>query len=261
MQDGYVMPGEMEEKVAFVTGGGSGIGRAICRAFAAERAKVVIADVSDEKGNETVRLIKKRGGEAISIPCDVSKKEDVSGAIQKTVKVFGRLDYAINNAGIAGEHHSTVDYPEKVWNQVLAINLKGVWLCMKYEIPQMLKQGSGGIVNIASIAGLAANRGASPYVASKHGVIGLTKAAALEFAEQDIRINAICPGITDTPLIQNAMTEVPEELRKVFTGEKIPMGRMALPEEIAGAAVWLCSGAASFVTGHALVIDGGMLAE
>ena len=256
-----MMPGEMEGKVVFVTGGGSGIGRAIGRAFAAEKAKVVIADVSDEKGNETVRLIKEIGGEAVSLPCDVSKTGDISGAIRETVKVFGHLDYAVNNAGIAGEHHSVVDYPEKVWNQVLDINLKGVWLCMKYEIPQMLKQGRGAIVNVASIAGLAANRGASPYVASKHGVVGLTKASALEFATQGIRINAICPGITDTPLIQNAMSEVPEETRKVFTGEKIPMGRMALPEEIAGAAVWLCSNAASFVTGHALVIDGGMLAE
>lgn len=251
----------MEEKVVFVTGGGSGIGRAIGRAFAAEKVKVAIADISEEKGNETVRLIKEIGGEAISLPCDVSKKEDVLSAIRKTVKFFGHLDYAINNAGIAGEHHSIIDYPEKVWNQVLGINLTGVWLCMKYEISQMLNQGKGAIVNVASIAGLAANRGASPYVASKHGVIGLTKAAALEYAKQGIRINAVCPGITDTPLIQNAMNEVPSELKKVFTGETIPMGRLAQPEEIAGAAVWLCSDAASFVTGHALVIDGGMLAE
>lgn len=256
-----MMTGEMEEKVVFITGGGSGIGRAISMAFAAEKAKVAIADVSHETGNETVRLIKKNGGEAVFLSCDVSQTEDVSGAIRNTVKVFGRLDYAVNNAGISGEHYSVVDYPEKVWNRVLGVNLTGVWLCMKYEIPRMLKQGRGAIVNVASIAGLAANRGASPYVASKHGVVGLTKAAALEFAKQGIRINAICPGITDTPLIQNAMAEVPAEIKNVFSGEKIPMGRTALPEEIAGAALWLCSKAASFVTGHALVIDGGMLAE
>lgn len=251
----------MEKKVVLVTGGGSGIGRAIGMAFATQGAYVVVADVAIENGNETVRLIKHKGGEALFVRCDVSKTRDVQRMVQKTVETFGHLDYAVNNAGIPGMHKSIVDYPEDIWNRVLDINLTGVWLCMKYEIPQMLKQEGGAIVNIASIAGLAAHTGAAPYIASKHGVIGLTKAAALEYAKEGIRINAICPGITDTPLIENARSEVPEEVKKVFSGETTPMARIALPEEIAGAAIWLCSNAASFVTGHALVIDGGMLAE
>ena len=251
----------MEGQVVLVTGGGSGIGRAIGMAFATQGASVVVADVAVENGNETVRLIEDKGGEAVFVRCDVSKTGDVQRMVQTAIKTLGHLDYAVNNAGIPGVHKSIIDYPEDMWNRVLDINLTGVWLCMKYEIPQMLKQEGGAIVNIASIAGFAAHTGASPYIASKHGVIGLTKAAALEYAKEGIRINAICPGITDTPLIGNARSEVPAEVKKVFSGETIPMGRIALPEEIAGAAIWLCSNAASFITGHALVIDGGMLAE
>lgn len=251
----------MEGQVVLVTGGGSGIGRAIGMAFATQGASVVVADVAVENGNETVRLIEDKGGEAVFVRCDVSKTGDVQRMVQTAIKTLGHLDYAVNNAGIPGVHKSIIDYPEDMWNRVLDINLTGVWLCMKYEIPQMLKQEGGAIVNIASIAGFAAHTGASPYIASKHGVIGLTKAAALEYAKEGIRINAICPGITDTPLIGNARAEVPAEVKKGFSGETIPMGRIALPEEIAGAAIWLCSNAASFITGHALVIDGGMLAE
>lgn len=250
----------MEGKVVLITGGGSGIGRAISMAFAAEKANVLIADISDEKGNETVRLIRQKGGEAEFIHCDVSHSGDVKSMIQKSVDTFGRLDYAINNAGIPGPHGNIVDCPEEMWNKVLSVNLTGVWLSMKYEIPQMLKQGDGAIVNIASIAGFSAQRGISPYVASKHGIIGITKAIALEYAKEGIRVNAICPGVTATPLIENAASEVPEELKEVFAGGNIPMGRVALPEEIASAAIWLCSDAASFVTGHALVVDGGTLA-
>ncbi|OGP56190.1 MAG: short chain dehydrogenase [Deltaproteobacteria bacterium RBG_13_52_11] len=251
----------IEGKVVLVTGGGSGIGRAIALTFAREGSAVVVSDVSGEGGNETVRLIMQNGGEAIFIQCDVSKAVEVQGMIQKIIKTFGQLDYAVNNAGIAGIHKYVADYPEDIWNKVLNINLTGVWLCMKHEISQMLSQGGGAIVNIASIAGFAAQRGASPYIASKHGVIGLTKAAALEYAKTGIRVNAVCPGITATPLIENARSEVPSEINKIFSGETIPMGRIALPEEIAGAVIWLCSNAASFVTGHALVVDGGMIAE
>ena len=239
----------MKNKVAVVTGGGSGIGRASSLAFARNGAKVVVADVMVKGGEETVRMIEGGGGKSIFIRADVSSAADVEALIERTVQTYGRLDYAHNNAGVMGMDLSTADYPEEDWNRTIDINLKGVWLCMKYEISQMLKQGRGTIVNTASIGGLGVIPNAPAYLASKHGVLGLTKAAAVEYADKGIRVNAICPGVTDTPMIERRAGG-----KRVVTR---PTGRMGKPEEIAEAVVWLCSDAASFVNGHGLVIDGG----
>ena len=255
------MHSDFKDRIALVTGGGSGIGRAISLTFAECGAKVVIGDLSAEGGNSVVHEIKSSGGEALFHPCDVSRSEEVKALVRRTVEYYGKLDFAVNNAGIPGSHNELAEYPEDIWNKVLSVNLTGIFLCMKFEIPRMLDQNGGAIVNVASVAGFAAQRGTCPYIASKHGVIGLTKTAALEYARKGIRVNAICPGITSTPLIDKARSEVPKDIKRVFSGETIPMGRIADPEEIAEAAVWLCSKAASYVTGHSLVIDGGMIAE
>jgi len=253
------MAGRVEGKIALVTGGGSGIGRASALAFAREGAKVVLADVIVEGGEETVGMIKKAGGEAIFVKADVSKATEVEALIAKAVETYGRLDCAYNNAGIEGSAATTTDYAEESWDRVIAINLKGVWLCMKYEIPQMLKQGGGTIVNTASAAGLVGFRRGSAYVASKHGVVGLTKTAALEYAKSGVRVNAICPGAIDTPMMGRITDHRPQRAERMAAGE--PVGRMGMPEEIAGAVVWLCSDAASFVTGHAMAVDGGLTAQ
>jgi NAD(P)-dependent dehydrogenase (short-subunit alcohol dehydrogenase family) len=253
------MTGLVTGKVAVVTGGGSGIGRASALVFAREGAKVVVADVDVEGGEETVRLIRQNGGEALFVKTDVSQDTAVEALVARAVQTYGRLDCAYNNAGIEGPAATTSEYPEEGWERVVAINLKGVWLCMKYEIPQMLKQGGGAIVNTASAAGLVGFRGGSAYVASKHGVVGLTKTAALEYAKAGVRVNAVCPGAIDTPMMGRITGHRPQRAERMAAAE--PVGRMGRPAEIGEAVVWLCSDAASFVTGQAMAVDGGMTAQ
>src|SRR3989475_3823897 len=253
------MTKQFEGKVALVTGAASGIGRASALAFAREGAKTVVADVLVEGGEETVRIIKEAGGDALLVRTDVSKAAEVETLIQKIVETYGRLDYAHNNAGVAGADAPTADCTEENWDHTIAINLKGVWLCMKYEIPQMLKQGSGAIVNTASVAGLVGLPGFSAYVAAKHGVNGLTKTAALEYAKAGIRVNAVCPGAIRTPMFERGVRDNPGLEEQVRAME--PIGRMATPEEVGEAVVWLCSEAASFVTGLPMAVDGGWVAQ
>jgi len=255
------MPGSLEGKTALVTGGGSGIGRAASLAYAKDGARVVVADVNVEGGEETVQLIKETGGEAILVHADVSKPEDTQAMVAQAVETFGSLDCAFNNAGIGGgkERHLTADYLEDDWDRVMSINLKGVWLCMKAEIPQMMKQGKGAIVNTASIAGLVGLSGTVAYVAAKHGVTGLTKAAAMEYAKSGIRVNAVCPGYIQTPLVQGIFDEIDGYKERVAS--RHPMDRLGEPEEIAQAVLWLSSDSASFVTGHNMAVDGGYVAQ
>jgi len=252
------MSGSLIGKVALVTGASSGIGRASALAFAREGAKVAVADVSVEGGEETVSLVKKAGGDALFVKTDVAKAAEVEALVARVVQAYGRLDCAFNNAGIEGGAGNTQNYPEDEWDRTININLKGVWLCMKYEIPAMLKNGGGAIVNTASTAGLVGYRGGSAYVASKHGVVGLTKTAALEYAKQNVRVNAVCPGAIDTPMMGRLTSHRPERAARMAASE--PVGRMGQPSEIAEVVVWLCSGAASFVTGLAMAADGGMTA-
>ena len=255
------MAGNLDGKTALVTGGGSGIGRAASLAYASEGARVVVADVNVEGGEETVQLIKEAGGEAILVHADVSKPEDTQAMVAQTVEAFGALDCAFNNAGISGgrERRLTADYLDEDWARVISINLKGVWLCMKAEIPQMLKQGSGAIVNTASVAGLVGLTGTVAYVAAKHGVTGLTKAAAMEYSSSGIRVNAVCPGYIHTPMVQGIFDE--NEGYEDRVASRHPIGRLGEPSEIAAAVVWLSSDAASFVTGHNLPVDGGYMAQ
>src|SRR5437867_8084998 len=251
------MAGWLAEKVAFVTGAGSGIGRASALTFAREGAKVVVADVVVEGGEETVGMIKRAGGEALFVRADVSQAAEVEALINKTLATYGRLDCAHNNAGIEGAVATTAECTEENWDRIIIINLKGVWLCMKYEIPQMLKQGGGAIVNTASTAGLVGLEGSPAYCASKGGVIQLTRAAALDYAKVGIRVNAVCPGVIRTPMVERLVgTEAEAGLIAME-----PIGRMGKPEEVAEAVVWLCSDAASFVTGNAMPVDGGLVAQ
>ena len=253
------MIGRVENKIALVTGGGSGLGRATVQALAREGAKVLVADLNLESAHETVTMVAETGGEASAFAMDVTVATQVEAMVQTTVERYGRLDCAFNNAGIPGKvGTSVIDYEEEDWDRVIAVDLKGVWLGMKYELKQMLKQGRGVVVNTASIAGLVGLVGSSPYVASKHGVVGLTKTAALEFAQQNIRVNAVCPGVFRTPLVEKIIAELPEREELYLSAQ--PIGRMGRPEELAEAVVWLCSDAASFVTGHAFPIDGGYVA-
>ncbi|OQP63935.1 short-chain dehydrogenase [Niastella vici] len=247
-----------EGKVAIVTGGSFGIGRAAAVAFAARGAKVIVADWLEDKEQTTLNQIKAAGGQAIFIICDVSKSKDVQAMVEKTISTYGRLDYAFNNAGIEGATASTNECTEENWDKTININLKGTWLCMKHEIPYMLQQGKGAIVNCASVAGLIGFPGLPAYVVSKHGVVGLTKTAALENAKQHIRINAVCPGVIHTAMIDR-ITGMNKEAEKQFVSME-PVGRMGDPEEVAEAVIWLCSDAASFVTGHAMPVDGGWIA-
>ena len=250
------MAGLVEGRVALVTGGGSGIGRQACLVFSREGAQVVVCDVVLEGGEETVSQIRQAGGQAMFIQADVAQAAEVEAVVARTVETYGRLDCAYNNAGIAGRTARVADDSEQNWDRVLSINLKGVWLCLKYEIAHMLTQGSGAIVNTASDAGLIGLRRAGTYVASKHGVVGLTKTAALEYATSNIRVNAVCPGPIDTPMLRGASERV---IDAMATAQ--PNGRLGQPREIAEAAVWLCSDAASFVTGHPMPVDGGYLAQ
>jgi NAD(P)-dependent dehydrogenase (short-subunit alcohol dehydrogenase family) len=246
-------------KVALVTGAASGIGQASALAFAENGAQVVVADVNSDGGLQTAHLIEAKGGHALFVPCDVSQSRDVENLISKTIAAFGRLDYAFNNAGIEGEQAPTSDCTEKNWDRVIDINLKGVWLCMKYEIPQILKSGGGSIINCSSVAGLVGFSGIPAYTASKHGIIGLTQSAALEYAKSPLRINAICPGVIQTPMIDRFTHGEAKIQQTLSNGE--PVGRLGRPEEVAAAALWLASEAASFVTGQALAVDGGWVAQ
>ncbi|HTN05490.1 SDR family oxidoreductase [Agriterribacter sp.] len=246
-----------QDKVAIVTGGSFGIGRAAAIAFAERGAKVAIADWVED--NETLNAIKSSGGDAIFIKCDVSGDESVSAMVDKTMTQYGRLDYAFNNAGVEGLSAPTHECTNENWDKTIAINLKGVWLCMKYEIPHMLKQGKGAIVNNASIAGLVGFVNIPAYVASKHGILGLTKNAALEYAKSGIRVNAVCPGVIKTAMIDR-FTGKDKVVEKQFQSME-PVGRMGQPEEVAQAVIWLCSDAASFVTAHPMAVDGGWVAQ
>jgi NAD(P)-dependent dehydrogenase (short-subunit alcohol dehydrogenase family) len=243
-------------KVALITGAASGIGRATAFAFASEGAKVAAADLRIEGCNEVVAQIKEQGGEAIAIKCDVTKPKEVQGMVSHTVSVYGNLHFAVNNAGIEGAHAGTVDHTEEMWDKVIEVNLKSVWLCMKYELPEMQKQNSGAIVNVSSIAGLIGSAGTVAYTASKHGVVGLTKASALEFAKQNIRINAVCPGFVRTPMLEKILNSYPGVEEQLVARE--PMGRLAQPDEVAQAILGLCSDASSFITGVSLQVDGGL---
>jgi NAD(P)-dependent dehydrogenase (short-subunit alcohol dehydrogenase family) len=252
------MSNEFKGKTVIVTGAGNGIGRAIAIAFANEGTNVVVSDISKEGGEETVEIIKKKNEEAIFIKADVGNGSEIKELVKKTVSTFGRLDYAVNNAGIEGEVAPIADYSEEIWDRVIRINLKGVWLGLKYQIPAILETGGGAIVNIASMEGIIAFPYVSPYVAAKHGVNGITKAAALEYMKAGVRVNSVCPGPIDTKMLGRLTEEVPQIDDLVNMS---PAGRKGRPEEIAQAAIWLCSTKASFVNGHTLVVDGGYVIQ
>jgi NAD(P)-dependent dehydrogenase (short-subunit alcohol dehydrogenase family) len=247
--------GSFAGKVAFVTGAANGIGRAAALAFAREGASIVVADVSERGNQETARMVEEAGGRALAVKCDVSRDNDVKAALEKTVEAFGRLDFAFNNAGVEQPTKPLVEVTEDEWDRLLDVNLRGVFLCMKHEIPLMLRQGGGAIVNTGSGASVMGIAGQTAYCAAKFGLIGLTKAAALDYANSKIRVNAVCPGYVDTPMMQRFTGGTPEGRQNVI--DNVPAGRPASPEEIAAAVVWLCSDAAAYVIGHAMVIDGG----
>ena len=253
------MTRQFSGKVALVTGGASGIGRVTALALAKEGAQVTVADVSVEEGEATAKMIADAGGQAIFTKADVTKTGEVEAMVKATVKAFGRLDFALNNAGIDGVRARTADYPEEVWHQVIDINLTGVFLCLKHELPVMVKQKSGVIVNLSSVAGVTGFPGHAAYTASKHGVIGLTKTAALDYAKVGIRVNAVCPAYTRTPMVTRMLASHPEFEAKLM--ERVPLKRLGTAEEIAQAVIYLFSDAAAFITGHSLVLDGGIVAE
>lgn len=256
------MKNSLDGKVALVTGAASGIGHTVALRFAREGARVAVSDLNEEGGRYTVDVISAHGGEAIFVPVDVARSADVKAMVTTTVETYGQLDCAVNNAGIgAGPRVALHEFPEERWQEVIGINLTGVWFCMKYEIDQMLKQGGGAIVNMASIMGLVGAwlPGAIAYTASKHGVVGLTKNAALEYASKGIRVNAVCPGYIGTPMVEEIFETVPGIGNAIVA--RHPVGRLGRPEEIADAVTWLCSKASSFVTGHAMPVDGGYVAQ
>lgn len=253
------MAGSLNGKTVLVTGAGSGIGHCTARLMAQQGARVAVSDVNEEAGQETLRQIRSSGGEAIFVAADVSRKEDVDRMIAETLNAFGRLDCAFNNAGIEGSSAPTAACSDDNWHRTLAINLTGLWYCLRAELLVMQRQGAGAIVNMASIAGLVGFEGLPAYVASKHGVVGLTKTAALECAKTGIRVNAICPGVIDTPMVGRLANK--DDVAKAALADGAPVDRLGRPEEVAAAVVWLCSDAASFVTGIAMPVDGGWVAR
>lgn len=254
------MTNTLDGKVALITGGGSGIGKATAMAFAREGAIVVVCDVNPESGQTTVQEIEVAGGQSIFVQADVSVRADVEALIAKIIEVYGQLDCAFNNAGIEGEVGVAIDQAdEDDWDRVVGINLKGVWLCLKYELAEMLKRGGGTIVNTASIAGLVGGTFGGAYYASKHGVVGLTKAAAIEYGKSGIRVNAVCPGVIRTEMADRLMQDN-TQIEGVITALH-PLGRLGTAEEVAETVVWLCSDSSSFVTGQALAVDGGYVAQ
>jgi NAD(P)-dependent dehydrogenase (short-subunit alcohol dehydrogenase family) len=250
--------GQFDNRVALVTGAASGIGRATARLYAREGARVVVSDVDETGGEETVRIIQEGGGEAVFVWTDVSVPEECQLMVDRTVEAFGRLDFACNNAGIGGEQNPTADYSIEGWQKLIAVNLSGVFYCMKYEIPAMLQSGGGSIVNMGSILARVGFAGAPAYVSAKHGVVGLTQDAAIEYSQQGIRVNAIGPGFIETPMIADleSQTEVKQMLVALH-----PIGRLGKPEEVAELVVWLSSDKASFVSGAYYPVDGGYLAR
>jgi len=258
----YVTNGWAKGKVAIVTGAAGGIGRATALAFAREGAAVLVTDINTAGGQETVRLIREAGGTAEFLQVDVTKDDQVAAMVRRAVELWGGLDVAFNNAGIEGVLAPTHEYPEEAWERVIAINLTAVWRCMRHEIPEMLKRGGGAIVNTASILGLVGFANAPAYTASKHGVVGLTKAAAQEYAELGLRINAVCPGFIETPMVMERGVQLGKDKAAYAQVAGLhPMNRLGKPEEIAEAVLWLCSPKASFVTGYALAVDGGYVSK
>lgn len=254
------MAGTLRGKAILITGAGSGIGRAAALACARDGARLALADVDAKGGEETARQANALGAECHFIRADVSKAADVERMVSEAIAALGRLDCAVNNAGVVGTAFvPATDYTEEAWDRVLAINLKGVWLCMKHQIPHMLKAGGGSIVNTASIAGLIGSQIGVAYTASKHGVVGITRSVAIEYAKRGIRVNAVCPSWIDTALTE-PYTRANPKLNEMMA-ERLPMGRLCTVEDVARAIVWLCSDASSFVTGHALPVDGGWVAQ
>lgn len=253
------MAREFDGKVALITGAAAGIGATTAILFASKGVRVVVSDIDSTGGEQTVEAIKAQGGTAIFVKADVSQEADVKALVDQTLRQFNRLDYAFNNAGIEGPQAPTAAVATEDFDRIIAINLRGVWLSMKYEIPPMLSQGGGAIVNMSSIAGVVGSPGVPAYVASKHGVVGLTKNAALEYSKQGLRVNAVCPAVIDTPMIER-FTKGDEQNRQQMSAMH-PVGRMGTAEEVANAVIWLCSDKASFVTGHIMPVDGGYTAQ